>query len=97
MPVLTHYNIVQSPYRFRHPSGDIQYLTHLIISRHNGKPIRIGWDALQAIKFTAFGDRPCVEYFPTDEDVVDERNWRHLWEIPVELAYGLGLDLRHRQ
>ena len=97
MPVLSHYTITQRPYRFLHPNGHLEYLTHLIISRTDGAPIKAQWDELQALKFTAIGDRPCVEYFPTDEDVVDERNWRHLWEIPLELAHGLGLDLRHRQ
>lgn len=43
----------------------------------------VGWDELQAIKNGRLGACTlAVEVFPPIEDLVDEVNYRHLWEIP---------------
>ena len=43
----------------------------------------IPWDDLQALKDEAFGrDAAAVEVYPPADEVVNERNRRHLWEWP---------------
>ena len=54
--------------------------THLSIERDDGKPIRVGWDKLQAIKNEYVGKDVCmVEFFPAQNDIVNEVNRRHFW------------------
>ncbi|MBK9497284.1 MAG: hypothetical protein IPO08_22750 [Xanthomonadales bacterium] len=58
---------------------------HLIIRRCDGRPVRCGWDTLQKIKNEMLGpDVRAVEVFPEVSDVVNEVNWRHLWECVVQ-------------
>ena len=64
---------------------------HLTIERHDGKPIRCGWDTLQRIKNEALGeDVHAIEVFPAEKDVVNEVNRRHFWAVPdAFLSFGL--------
>ena len=42
----------------------------------------ISWEILQKIKRQILGDVVAVEIFPTDSDVVNLANTRHLWFTP---------------
>ncbi len=54
----------------------------MIVAREGGGPVRCGWDALQRLKNEYLGEDVCaVEVFPPQSEVVDEVNWRHLWEV----------------
>jgi hypothetical protein len=56
---------------------------HMIVAREGGGPVRCGWDTLQRLKNEYLGEDACaVEVFPPQSEVVDEVNWRHLWEVP---------------
>lgn len=69
-------------------------IRHLKISRRDGKPIRATWDVLQEIKNHAVGENvTMVEVFPAEQELVNEVNYRHLWEVP-ELTFGLHLTRR---
>lgn len=64
---------------------------HLIIRRHDQKPV-LPWQDKQRIKNELVGrDRVAVEVFPAEEDLVDEANVYHLWVLPagVKLPFGL--------
>lgn len=64
--------------------SSLGYTRHLIISRHDGKEINVTWDVLQEIKDSVLGkDVLAVEIFPPTQEIVNEVNWRHLWEVPV--------------
>jgi len=53
---------------------------HLAIERYDGKPIRCGWDRLQQIKNEYVGEHvTMVEYFPPNDELINEVNRRHLW------------------
>jgi hypothetical protein len=55
---------------------------HLIVERVDGRG-GIPWEDLQALKDEALGVEACaVEFYPTECEVVNEINRRHLWEIP---------------
>lgn len=44
----------------------------------------ITWDDLQHLKTLAgYGDKPALEVFPPDGDVVNVANIRHLWIVPL--------------
>ena len=44
----------------------------------------INWEELQRLKREAgYGDQEAVEVFPTDRDVVNVANMRHLWILPA--------------
>lgn len=46
----------------------------------------ITWEELQRLKHEAgYGDCEAVEVFPTDRDVVNVANIRHLWILPAGL------------
>lgn len=48
----------------------------------------ISWDELQAIKRdVGFYDRDAVEVYPSDQDVVNVANMRHLWLLPDPLPF----------
>lgn len=50
----------------------------------------ISWDDLQEIKrLCGFGNFDAVEIYPSDEDVVNVANMRHLWVLcyPVKFAW----------
>lgn len=58
---------------------------HLTIERTDGKPIRCGWDRLQAIKNQVLGvDVYAIEIFPAEHAVVNEINRRHFWVVPPD-------------
>lgn len=58
-------------------------VTHLRISRHDGRIVVCGWDTLQEIKNYVVGeDVRMIEVFPCQHDVVNEANTRHFWEVP---------------
>ena len=64
---------------------------HLVVERHDGQD-GITWDQLQAAKDEAFGpDTVAVEIYPAAQNVVNEVNRRHLWEVPREMLDGLTL------
>ena len=66
-------------------------LQHLRIQRRDGKPITCGWDLLQRIKNETLGaDVRMAEYYPPEDQVVNEINARHLWEIPEDVAAQIG-------
>lgn len=52
------------------------------VVRRNGQD-RITWDAIQALKNHYAGEDACfVEFFPPADQLVNEINMRHLWEVP---------------
>lgn len=58
------------------------YGLHLTIKRHDGKPVRCGWDTLQRIKNEYAGkDVRMIEFFPEQTSVVNEENMRHFWGV----------------
>lgn len=64
---------------------------HVRIRRHDGKPIRLGWDTLQRLLHEAVGDEAClVEVFPPISDVVNETNMRHFWVVSLEVLMHQG-------
>lgn len=64
---------------------------HLVVERHDGLD-GITWDQLQAAKNEALGpDAVAIEIYPAADDVVNEVNRRHLWEVPDTLLDGLTL------
>lgn len=70
--------------------GD-RWLQHLRIFRHDRKAIRCTWDILQRIKNDAVGESVAmVEVFPPTDQVVNEVNYRHMYELP-QLDFGLHL------
>ena len=55
---------------------------HMMVERDDGKPIRCGWDTLQAIKDAYLGSDVCaVEVFPPTDEVVNEVNRRHFFAV----------------
>ncbi len=53
----------------------------------------IDWETLQRLKSEAgFGDFDAVEVFPSDSDVVNVANMRHLWVLsePAAFAWRVG-------
>lgn len=54
------------------------------ISNDGGWQQDITWEELQRLKREAgYGDFEAVEVFPTDENVVNVANMRHLWILPA--------------
>lgn len=48
----------------------------------------ITWEALQTIKASCgYGDHDAVEVFPSDADVVNVANMRHLWVLREPLPF----------
>lgn len=48
----------------------------------------ITWDELQRLKAECgYGARDAVEVYPSDRDVVNVANMRHLWVMPTELPF----------
>lgn len=53
----------------------------------------ITWDDLQRIKSQAgYADRVAVEIYPTDANVVDVANLRHLWVYPEGMKLPFGWE-----
>ena len=60
-------------------------MRHLAVKRVDGKD-GIAWDVLQALKNEALGPDACaVEFYPPADNVVNDTNLRHLWEVPADL------------
>ena len=54
----------------------------------------ITWEELQSIKReVGYGLRDAVEVYPSDRDVVNVANMRHLWILPYELYFKWSHDL----
>jgi hypothetical protein len=69
-------------------------IDHLIIRRHDEKPVR-SWIDLQRIKNELVGsDRTAVEVFPAEDDLVDQANLYHLWVLPEGFKLPFGLHFR---
>lgn len=83
-------------YRFMHPHDGLMWLSHITIESVTGASLTLTWDQLQAIKEDEIGNRPAIEYYPDPENIVNETNRRHLWEIPTDLAASLGFDMTKR-
>lgn len=59
---------------------------HLRVRRLSGLD-GIGWDVLQRIKNDVLGeDVLAIEVYPPNEQLVNETNTRHLWEVPHDLV-----------
>jgi hypothetical protein len=57
----------------------------LQVRRADGKS-GISWDQLQKLKNEYLGKETCcVEFYPPDDNLVNEVNMRHLWEVPEEM------------
>jgi len=62
---------------------------HLKVRRRDGKD-GISWDTLQAIKNEMIGyEEIAVEVYPSQIDVVNDANIRHLWTVPVDYVPNL--------
>lgn len=65
-------------------------IEHLIIRRHDSKPVR-SWADMQRIKNELVGsDRTAVELFPAEKDLADEGNLYHLWVLPLSVKLPFG-------
>ncbi|MGL5922147.1 DUF7694 domain-containing protein [Chroococcidiopsis sp.] len=68
-------------------------INHLMVRRHDAKPIR-SWSDMQRIKNELIGsDRVGVEVYPSVTDVVDDANIYHLWVLPAGYTLPFGLHL----
>ncbi len=66
-------------------------MRHLVIVRHDGKPIRT-WATLQHIKDDVCGpDCEAVEIFPAHDRRVDRGNVTHLWALPPGERFPFGM------
>ena len=58
------------------------HVRHLVVKRRDGKS-GISWDDLQALKDEHLGtDVHAIEFYPAHDQIVNEINARHLWELP---------------
>lgn len=57
---------------------------HMKIRRHDNQPILLGWDDLQRLKLEYMGDCTVVEFYPREDEVVNEVNMRHFWSMQIE-------------
>jgi hypothetical protein len=57
---------------------------HMRIRRHDGEPIQLGWDDLQRLKEEYMGDFTAVEFYPRQDEVVNDVNMRHFWSMDIE-------------
>jgi hypothetical protein len=72
-----------------HTATVFGFIRHLKVRRRDGKD-GIGWDVLQTIKNEMLGeDVTAVEVYPASDQVVNEANIRHLWEMPEPLPFTL--------
>lgn len=75
---------------------DVGFVDHLMIRRHDGKPIH-SWKDMQGIKCELVEDgeeRIGVQVFPKQSEVVDQANMYHLWVYPKghDLPFNLKKD-----
>lgn len=65
--------------------GGYGFYAHIKVWRDDGED-GITWDELQAVKDEAIGpQRRCIEMYPPHDQVVNDVNYRHLWEIPHDI------------
>jgi hypothetical protein len=68
-----------------HTASRLGMIRHLRIWRIDRKPIMCQWDVLQRIKNDMLGPEvQAVEVYPPVDELVNETNMRHLWEIPPD-------------
>lgn len=61
------------------------WVRHLRVQRNDGND-GITWDELQAVKDEFLGaDCQAVEIYPQADELVNETNLRHLWEVPAHI------------
>jgi len=74
------------------------FVDHLKVRRHDGQDV-IAWDVLQRIKDDLLGsDMLAVEFYPPQEEVVNDVNRRHLWAGHLGLVeYYREISLRRRE
>lgn len=76
------------------PHARFGHITHLSISRLDGKPIR-SWSHMQAIKNRFAGpERIGFEYYPRQSEIVDAHNAYHIYVLPEDAEDPIGLGLR---
>lgn len=68
------------------------YANRIAISRKDGN--RMGWEELQHVKQTVWGDEIAIEVYPAEADVVNLRHTRHLWKSQ-RLTDAVVQDCRH--
>jgi hypothetical protein len=77
-------------YRFGTSTGEV---THLVVRRHDMKPIR-SWEDMQRIKDELVGpERVAVEVYPPRSQLIDEAELYHLWVLPEDYALPFGLHM----
>ncbi len=60
-------------------------IRHLKICRADNKD-GITWDQLQYLKNEALGKDACaIEFYPPEDELINDVNIRHLWEIPSHM------------
>ena len=68
-------------------------ITHLVVRRHDRKPVRL-WADMQRVKNELLGqERLAIEVFPPESQLIDAANCYHLWVLPegFELPFGLHI------
>ena len=86
-------NNVYSVQFFAH-STDWGVIEHLMVRRHDAKPVR-SWSGLQRVKSELAGtERVEIEVYPAESQLVDQANIYHLYVLPqgFELPFGLHLS-----
>lgn len=69
---------------------------HLKVWRNDGSD-GIPWDTLQEIKTELVGsDVWMVEVFPPADQIMNDLNMRHLWEVPADHIFNMKLPERNR-
>ena len=64
---------------------EIYHETHIVIRKMDKSPVNPTWYELQYIKNIAIGiEAYAVEVYPSEEDLVDNANIRHLWKVNKE-------------
>lgn len=73
---------------------DVGFVDHLMIRRHDEKPIH-SWADMQKAKndLVEHGEnRIGVQVFPKESDLIDQANMYHIWVFPV--GYDLPFNLK---
>ena len=66
------------------------HVRRMIIERRDGSPICCGWDRLQTLKDEYLGEEACaVEVFPPSDELVNEINRRHFFEVDPNMVPSL--------
>jgi hypothetical protein len=55
---------------------------HIIIRKTDKSPVNVSWYEMQFIKNIVIGpDEYAIEIYPSEDDLVDNANIRHLWKV----------------